>query len=42
LNKLACANGKHCQKVMATDKPIKNKIYHNGKENQFKTKGIGH
>ena len=33
-----CRNGKHCQKVMTTDKPRKNKICDSGKEKQFKTK----
>jgi hypothetical protein len=27
-----CRNGKHCQKVRATDKPRKDKIYDSGKE----------
>jgi len=30
-----CRNGKHCQKVRATDKPRKDKMYDSGKEKQF-------
>jgi hypothetical protein len=33
-----CRNGKHCQKVRATDKPRKDKIYDSGKGKQFKIK----
>ena len=34
----ACRNRKHCQKVRATHKPRKNKIYDSGIKKQLKTK----
>jgi hypothetical protein len=33
-----CRNGKHCQKVWTTDKPIKDKMYDSGKEKQLEKK----
>jgi hypothetical protein len=33
-----CRYGKHCQKVMTTDEPRKNKLHVSGKEKEFKTK----